>query len=243
MDNSFWSHLEALRGCLLRIVAVVLATGVAAFCLKEQMFDVLLAPCRSDFFVYRMLNIDAQNLHLINTVLTEQMMIHIKMAVCLGILLASPYIIYILFGFVAPALYDNERHYSIRLLLSAYLMFLVGVALNFLLIFPVTVQFLGFYQISPEVDNMLTVSSYIDTLLMMSILFGIVFEIPVVSWLLSKFHLIKAEWMKRYRRHAIVVILIIAAIITPTTDPFTLFIVSLPIWLLYEASIFIVKRE
>ena len=241
-ENTFWSHLDVLRGCLLRIAVVVVVAGIAAFCLKEELFDFLLAPCHSGFLTYQALGLEASTLHLVNTSLTEQMVIHIKMAMTMGLLAASPYIIYILFGFVSPALYEHERRYGVRLILASYVMFLVGVGLNFLLVFPLTVQFLGFYQVSPEVENMLTISSYIDTLLMMSILFGIVFEIPVVSWLLAKFNLIRAEWMSRYRRHAIVVILIIAAIITPTTDPFTLFIVSLPIWLLYELSIFIVRN-
>lgn len=243
MENTFWTHLEVLRGCLLRIVVVVVVTGIAAFCLKEEMFDLLLAPCHRDFVLYRALGLEASTLHLVNTSLTEQMLIHIRMAMCLGALAASPYIIYILFGFVSPALYDHERRYGIRLVLSAYAMFLVGVVLNYLLVFPLTVQFLGFYQVSPEVENMLTISSYIDTLLMMSILFGLVFEIPVIAWLLSRFGLLRSSWMSQYRRHAIVVILVIAAIITPTTDPFTLFIVSLPIWLLYELSIHLVRNN
>ena len=112
---------------------------------------------------------------------------------------------------------------------------------NYLLIFPLTVRFLGTYQVSNEVDNMLTIQSYIDTLLMMSLVFGIVFEIPVISWLLAIFGLLKSDWMKKFRKHAFVAIVIVAAAITPTADVFTLSIVSIPIWLLYEASIWIVK--
>ena len=155
--------------------------------------------------------------------------------------MASPYLLYLLFRFVSPALYENERRYSVRLTLAAYLMFLVGVVVNYLLIFPLTVRFLGTYQVSTEVENMLTVSSYVDTLLAMSLMMGVVFEIPVVSWMMAKFGLLRSEWMKRYRRHAFVVVLIVAAIITPSTDVFTLLIVSLPIWLLYEGSILIVR--
>ena len=120
-------------------------------------------------------------------------------------------------------------------------MFMVGVVVNYLLIFPLTVRFLGTYQVSNEVDNMLTIQSYIDTLLMMSLVFGIVFEIPVISWLLAIFGLLKSDWMKKFRKHAFVAIVIVAAAITPTADVFTLSIVSIPIWLLYEASIWIVK--
>lgn len=242
-QQTFWDHLEVLRGCLWRILVAIVVGGVAAFCMKDPLFDFILAPTRSDFIVYRWMGADAFTLHLINTGLAEQMMIHLKMALCAGLLVASPYVVYVLFSFVAPALYVHERRYSLRLTLAAYLMFIVGLAVNYLTIFPLTVRFLGTYQVSTDIDNMLTISSYIDTLLMMSITFGIVFEIPVLSWLLGKFGLLRAEWMRHFRRHAIVVILIAAAIITPTADMFTLLVVSLPIWLLYELSIVIVRVQ
>lgn len=240
-ELTFWDHLDVLRGCLLRIFGVVLVSSVGAFCMKEQLFNLVLAPCQSDFITYRLMNADSFSLHLINTGLAEQMLIHLKVAVCMGLLIASPYIIYSLFSFISPALYEQERKYSAMLTLSAYVMFLMGVAVNYLLIFPLTVRFLGLYQVSTEIDNMLTISSYIDTLLMMSIAFGIVFEIPVLSWLVAKMGMLRASWMSRYRRHAIVAILVVSAVITPTPDAFTLLIVSLPIWMLYELSIHIVK--
>jgi sec-independent protein translocase protein TatC len=165
-----------------------------------------------------------------------------KVALTVGLLVASPYILYLLFHFVSPALYENEKRYSVRITLGAYLMFIVGVALNYFLVFPLTVRFLGTYSVSADIENMLTLSSYVDSLLMMSLWFGIIFELPVVCWMLGKFGLLKAEWMTRYRRHAIVAILIIAAIITPTGDIFTLMVVSLPIYILYEASVILVRH-
>ena len=234
---TFWEHLDVLRAEIIRMLLAAVLLAVVCFCLKDLLFEVVLAPSRSDFFIYRLLGADAFNIHLINTGLTEQMMVHLKVALVAGVMVASPYILYLLFRFISPALYENERRYSVRLTLAAYGMFLVGVVVNYLLIFPLTVRFLGTYQVSTEVENMLTVSSYVNTLLMMSLMMGVVFEIPVVSWLMAKFGLLKAEWMKRYRKHAFVVILLVAAIITPTTDIFTLLIVSLPIWLLYEGSI------
>ncbi|MBO4663736.1 MAG: twin-arginine translocase subunit TatC [Bacteroidaceae bacterium] len=240
-ELTFWDHLDELRGCLWRIVASVTIASVVAFCLKEPLFDIILAPCHSDFILYRLLGAEPFSIHLINTGLAEQMLIHIKVAMCIGVIAASPYIIYVLFGFISPALYDNERRHSVRLTVAAYIMFFVGILVNYFLIFPLTVRFLGQYQVSEDIDNMLTISSYIDTLMMLSISFGIIFEIPVLSWLLATFGLLKASWMSRYRRQAIVAILIISAIITPTTDVFTLFIVALPIWMLYEISIGIVK--
>lgn len=238
---TFWEHLDVLRGCLLRMIAAAVIGGAVAFCLKEWLFAIVLAPANGSFFVYRLLGAEPVSLHLINTGLTEQFMIHLKVALAAGVLCASPYLLYVLFGFIAPALYDNERRVSVRLVVAAYAMFIVGVAVNYLAVFPLTVRFLGTYQVSPDVDNMLTISSYVDTLLMMCLVFGIVFEIPVVSWLLARFGMLRAEWMRRFRRHAIVAILVVAAIITPTADVFTLLVVALPIYLLYELSILLVR--
>lgn len=242
-ELSFWDHLDVLRGCLWRVLLAVTIGGIAAFCMKEQMFNIVLAPCHGDFITYRLLfpSMPGGQLHLINTGLAEQMMIHLKVALCMGVLVASPYILYVLFGFISPALYANERRYSVRLTLAAYIMFIVGLLVNYLLIFPLTVRFLGTYQVSADIDNMLTISSYVDTMLMMSLVFGIVFEIPVLSWLMARFGLLRSQWMSHYRRHAFVAILIVAAVITPTADMFTLLVVSLPIWLLYEISIILVR--
>ena len=219
-----------------------IAMGLVAFAMKETLFDIVLAPSKSDFFLYRIIGAEPFDIKLINTGLAEQFTIHMKVALTVGLLVASPYILYLLFHFVSPALYENEKRYSVRITLSAYLMFIVGVALNYFLVFPLTVRFLGTYSVSADIENMLTLSSYVDSMLMMSLWFGIIFELPVVCWLLGKFGLLKAEWMTRYRRHAIVAILIIAAIITPTGDIFTLMVVSIPIYILYEASAILVRR-
>lgn len=219
-----------------------IAMGLVAFAMKETLFDIVLAPSKADFFLYRIIGAEPFDIKLINTGLAEQFTIHMKVALTVGLLVASPYILYLLFHFVSPALYENEKRYSVRITLSAYLMFIVGVALNYFLVFPLTVRFLGTYSVSADIENMLTLSSYVDSMLMMSLWFGIIFELPVVCWLLGKFGLLKAEWMTRYRRHAIVAILIIAAIITPTGDIFTLMVVSLPIYILYEASAILVRR-
>jgi sec-independent protein translocase protein TatC len=238
---TFWDHLDELRSVIIRALVVTVVAAAVAFCLKDQLFEVVLAPRTSDFITFRLLGVEAFNIHLMNTGLTEQFMIHLKTAMYAGVLIASPYIIYLLFGFISPALYDNARRYATLLCTSGYLMFMLGTLLNYFLIFPLTVKFLGTYQVSEDVANMLTLQSYMDTLLMMSLVMGIIFELPVVSWLLGRMGLLNASMMRMWRKHAIVAILVIAAIITPTTDAFTLLIVALPIWLLYEASIFIVR--
>ena len=221
------------------VVVVVLA--VAAFCLKDVLFSIVLAPRSSDFVTYRLLGVEPFSIHLMNTGLTEQFMIHMRTAIYAGLLVASPYVLYELFRFVSPGLYQNERRYALWIVGAAYLMFIVGTLTNYFVVFPLTVRFLGTYQVSPDVANMLTLQSYIDTLLGMSLVMGVVFELPVVCGLLGRMGLITNHMMAEYRRHAIVAILIVAAIITPTTDVFTLFVVALPIYLLYELSIQIVR--
>jgi sec-independent protein translocase protein TatC len=238
---TFWDHLDELRTVIIRILSVTVVAAVVAFCLKDELFTIVLAPRSSDFITYRLIGGEPFFLSLMNTGLAEQFMIHLRTAMYAGVLVAMPYIIYQLFCFVSPALYAKERRGATILVVSGYVMFMLGTLLDYLLIFPLTVRFLGTYQVSPDVTNMLTLQSYMDTLLMMNLVMGIVFELPVVSWLLGKMGLVNAEVMSLWRRHAFVTILIIAAIITPTTDAFTLFVVAMPIWLLYELSICVVR--
>ena len=240
-DMTFWDHLDVLRSALIRMAVAVIAFAAVAFVMKDELFAVILAPRSSDFVTYRLLGVDAFSIHLMNTGLTEQFMVHMRTAMYAGLLVASPYILYELFRFVSPGLYDKERHYALWIVGAAYVMFLMGTLINYLMVFPLTVRFLGTYQVSPDVANMLTLQSYIDTLLSMSLVMGVVFELPVLCGLLGRMGLLTDSMMSLYRRHAVVAILIVAAIITPTTDVFTLFVVALPIYLLYELSIQIVK--
>lgn len=244
MDNAtFWDHLDELRSRLIKALMVAAVMATVAFLMKELLFSVVLAPKSSSFVTYRLLGVRSFDVQLINTGLTEQFMVHMRTALFAGVLAASPYIIYQLFAFVAPGLYDTERRYARWLVGAAYTMFLIGCLLNYYLVFPLTVRFLGTYQVSSEVANMLTLQSYIDTLIGMSFLMGVLFELPVVCWLLGRMGIINSSLMANYRRHAVVAILALAAIVTPTTDVFTLFVVSMPIWMLYELSIFIVKTS
>ena len=239
--QTFWDHLDVLRASLIRMAIAVVIFGIVAFCMKEALFSIVLAPCSSDFITYRLLGAEAFHIHLMNTGLTEQFMIHMRTAIYAGLLVASPYILYELFRFVSPGLYQNERHYAVWIVGAAYLMFIIGTLINYFVVFPLTVRFLGTYQVSPDVANMLTLQSYIDTLLGMSLVMGVVFELPVVCALMGRMGLLTDHFMAEYRRHAVVAILVVAAIITPTTDVFTLFVVALPIYLLYEVSIQIVR--
>lgn len=252
-ELGFWEHLDVLRGDLMRIALVIAVCSVAAFMFKEQLFEILLAPKEPDFVTYRLIDrLSALcgtsmrtgfHVEFINTGLARQFLIHVKAALCAGTLCASPYIIYKLFGFVSPALYSNERHYAVRTVAGGYVMFMVGVAMSYFIIFPVTFQFLGTYQVSADVTNLIDLESYMSTLIMMCLCLGIVCELPVLAWLLSKAGVLSADFMRSYRRHALVAILTVAAIITPTSDVFTLLLVAVPIWLLYEASILLIRKN
>ena len=245
---TFWDHLDQLRGSLFRILAAVVALGFVAFAFKEPLFNVLLAPKNSSFLTYRLLERVVGvaggdfKVDMINTGLAQQFMVHLKAAFAVGFLVASPYILHVLYSFVSPALYRSERRVAVRLVGGGYVMFLLGVALNYFLIFPLTFRFLGTYQVSADVPNLISLESYMSTLLMLSLVLGVMFEMPVVAWLLARMGFVTAAFMRRYRRHAIVAILIAAAVVTPTADAFTLSLVSLPIYLLYELGILIAAR-
>ncbi len=250
--QSFWEHLDVLRAAIVKIAVMAVVFGIAAFCFKEELFAVVLAPKNDGFVTYRLFNRIAAwaggetgsfAVQLINTGLAQQFIIHMKTALCAGVLCASPYILYQLFLFVSPALYANERKYVVRVVGGGYAMFVVGVLVSYFLIFPLTFRFLGTYQVSGEVANLISLDSYISTLVLMCLSMGIVFEIPILSWMFAKLGFLSADFMRRYRKHAIVIILVVAAIITPTSDVFTLSLVALPMWILYETSIFIVNES
>lgn len=226
---TFWEHLDELRSRLWRILVMVVIAMVLCFFFKEQLFAIVLGP-------------KPEYLQLINVELTQQFLIHMRVALWAGLIIASPYIIYEVFAFIAPGLYENERRITIRAVLISYLLFVSGVLLSYFAIFPITVDFLGSYQVADYVTNTITLSSYISVMGIMCLLMGVVFELPVLCWLLAKVGLLKASFMRHYRCHAVVVILILAAVITPTGDPFTLSLVSIPIYLLWELSILIVKK-
>lgn len=251
---TFWDHLDALRSVILRILAVALIGFIAAFCFKEPLFRLILAPSHSDFILYRWIagvsgltglgvgGLQNFQVELFSTALTAQFMIHMKMAFYASLIIILPYMLYLLYGFVSPALHAGERRSSTKVIVWSYILFMLGVTLDYLIIFPLAFRFLGTYQVSAEVPNVITLESYTDTLVTLTLMMGVMFELPILSWLLGRLGVIDASFMKKYRRHAVVAILAIAAVITPTTDIFTLAVVSIPIYLLYEFSIGIVRH-
>ena len=244
---TFWDHLEELRRVLLRCIVVVALFAILAFLFKDEVFWVIFLPKNPDFLNYQLSIFNYQlsipEVQLINTELTRQFVVHMTTSFYVGLIVAAPYIIYELYRFISPALYENERRYSTPLVISSYLMFMLGVLFSYFILFPITFRFLAGYQVDDSIQNLISLESYIDTLTFLSLAMGIVFEIPILSWLLGRLGILHRGQMQQYRRHAIVAILLVAAIITPTSDAITLAVVSLPMYLLYEASILLVPRR
>lgn len=249
---SFGDHLEVLRRMLFRIIAVAGVIAVVVFCFKETTFSMLLAPSEWDFVTYRAIeqvlqamgfdfHFEPYHVQLIATELQSQFMTHISTAVYLGLLAASPYIMYELFRFISPALYENERRYSVRVTLTIYVLFVMGVLLTYFVLFPISFRFLGTYSVAESVTSTITIDSYISSMLSLTLVMGAVFQLPVICFILGKLGLINSTLLARYRRHAFVLLMVIAAIITPP-DIMTLVLVSLPLYMLYEVSIWVVKR-
>lgn len=256
-EMSFWGHLDVLRRVLVRAAAIVFAFAVVLFIFMPRIFDnIILAPTNGDFFLYRLFDgiaggssllpeLSGENFHveLINIELASQFFIHMSSSCWMAVVLAFPIIIYLLWGFVSPALYSNERRGIKRAFLFGNIMFYAGVATGYSLVFPITLRFLADYQLSSSIPNIISLSSYMDNFFIICLMMGIVFELPLLAWLLGKMGLLTRRFFNKYRRHAIVALLILAAIITPTGDPFTLAVVFLPIYCLWELSLGLVPKS
>lgn len=248
MAKSFWDHLDELRSVLIRCVVAWGICAVAAFCFRDALFAFLFAPAHPDFITYRLLRSlpygegwGEVSVSFINTQLAAQFTVHMQVAALAGLVIAFPFLLWQLYGFLSPALYPHEKRAAGRIIGFGTVLFLCGVALNYLVIFPFAFRFLATYQVQPEVVNQIALNSYVSTLLILSLLLGILFEMPMVAWALGKAGLLEAAWLKQYRRHALVTLMILAAVITPTGDAFTLMLVTIPLYLLYELSIMVTK--
>ncbi|MDR2968455.1 MAG: twin-arginine translocase subunit TatC [Tannerellaceae bacterium] len=257
-EMSFWDHLEDLRWTILRSLAALLLFMIALFAFmrgEHGLFDtVILAPVRGDFITYQwfckaaaLFGVDSDfcnldfRIDIFNIRLASQFFTHMTTSFWLAIVLTFPYLIYEVWKFISPALYDNEKKSVSMVFVFGTAMFFVGCALGYFMVFPVTLRFLATYQISEAIAEQVSLDSYMDNFLMLIFIMGVMFEMPLLSWLLSKLGLINRSLFQKYRRHAVVVLLILAAVITPSGDPFTLMIVFIPLYLLYELSAFFVK--
>lgn len=250
-EMSFLDHLEALRWHLIRSLIAVLIIAITAFLNKKFIFDgIIFAPVNSDFLTYRILCFLATQLNMdicikgvsfsiISTELAAQFTLHMWVSFISGVVLAFPYIIWELWRFIKPALHDKEQKYSKGIVFFTSSLFLIGVLFGYYIMTPLSISFLGTYQVSPDVKNLISISSYISTVSILVLASGIVFELPIVIYFLSKLGLITPSFMRKYRKHALVVILIVAAIITPTPDVSGQILVSIPLYILYEVSIYV----
>lgn len=247
---TFGGHLEVFRQMLFRILGVSGALAVVVFCFKNATWQILLAPSECDFVTYQWIeqvvqmwnadfHFEGWHVDLIATDLSSQFMTHITTAIYLGLLGASPYVLYELFRFVSPALYENERRYSAHVVVVIYILFIFGVLMSYYVLFPISFRFLGTYSVAERVHSTITLDSYVTTFVSLTLVMGLVFQLPVIAFALAKLGFISSDMLAGYRKHAALAIMIIAAIITPP-DIMTLILVAIPLYLLYEISIRVV---
>jgi sec-independent protein translocase protein TatC len=254
-EMTFLQHLEELRWHIIRAVLAIVVFGILAFIFKTILFDkILLAPAEPDFWTNRMLCLLSQRAHtaslcinqtplvLQNTQVSGMFMAHIKISIIAGLVLAFPYVFYEFWKFIRPALYTTERSHASGAIFYISFLFLLGVVFGYFLITPLSINFLYNYKISAVVKNIPTLSSYVSLITSIVLASGIMFELPVLVFFLAKIGLVTADFLKRYRKHAVIVILLVAGIITPP-DVFSQIMVSLPLLLLYEVSIVLARRE
>ena len=249
---TFWEHLDELRKVLFRSAVVFIILMTVIFLNKKLVFDtIIFAPINSDFILYKWfgelsvwLKIPSIaplpfSMDLINIELSSQFFTHVSVSMTLALILSVPFILYQLWIFIKPGLYEKEKNSINRAFGFAAILFFIGVLVGYFFVFPLTVRFLGTYQVSDMVTNQISLGSYISMFTWLILIMGIVFEMPALASILSRLGIISKSFLKKYRKHAFVILIILAAIITPSGDAFTLFVVGTPLYLLYEFSILI----
>jgi sec-independent protein translocase protein TatC len=243
MTMTFWDHLDVLRKAIIRIAVALIGVTVVLFFFKDFLFGkIILAPSESSFWLYRLLGQDF-SLSLVNIEVAAQFMIHMKVTFICAIILTFPYIIYELWHFIAPALYENERKAVSGAFAFASVLFYLGLCVGYLVIFPLMIHFFAGYQVTPDVSNTFSLSSYISLFTGTVLIFGVVFEFPTLISILSALGIVNREDLRQYRRHAVCAVVILAALITPSGDPFSLLVVTVPLYMLYEFSILICRKR
>jgi sec-independent protein translocase protein TatC len=250
-EMSFLEHLEELRWHIIRAVVAIMVFAVAAFIMKDFIFsEIIFKPKMPDFWSNRMmaklgelvgtesLNINQNSFKLVSLKMADQFMLHFTVAIIAGLILASPYVFYEIWSFIKPALYDKERKHASGAVFVTSILFLTGILFGYFVIVPLSIDFLTTYSVSPEVENQINMRSYISTVTSITFASGFIFLLPIFSFFLSKVGILTPGFMKNYRRHAYVLLLLVAAIITPP-DVFSQIMVAIPLVFLYEASIII----
>ena len=238
-EMSFWDHVEELRGTLFRSVLAVALLSVFFLFIPKQLFQAVLWPTQPDFPLYRLPGVQF-SMELINIELSAQFFVYLKVSLLCGLVLAFPYIVYQIWKFVEPALYDNEVKAVRKGLLLASGLFYLGVAVGYFVVLPVCLMFFVNFSVSDAIVNTISLSSYMSLFTSMVFLIGLLFEFPTVILVLSALNIIQRKQLKQWRKYAFVIVLILAAFITPS-DPFSMFVLALPLYGLYEFSIVLCK--
>lgn len=255
-EMSFLDHLEVLRWHLIRSVLVSFLFMVVAFISRNFIFnEIVLKPKNPEFITNRLFKqmgewlqlhlglnaesiaINTQPLNIVNIDMAGQFNSHLKISLVVGLIAASPYVIWELWRFIKPALHKNEERYAKGAVFFITSLFMLGVLFGYYLIAPLSIHFLNTYIVSPEVENTIKLSSYISTINSVTFASGVIFELPIIVYFLSKVGLITQAFMRKYRRHAYVLLLIVAGVITPP-DVFSQMLVFLPLLILYEVSVY-----
>lgn len=253
-EMSFWGHLDALRGTLFRSAIVIVLLAIVAFVNREFIFDsIILAPKEPGFFTNRVLCRLSELVHIpslclgnmkldiININLSGQFTTHMYISMFAGLIVAAPYVIWEIWRFIRPALYENERKHSRGAVIVMSILFLLGVLFSYYLIVPLTLNFFGTYQVSDSVNNQIALTSYIGTVVSVTFSLGVVFELPVFIYFLAKVGIITDLFLRKNRKYMLVILLTISAIITPP-DIISQILVCIPLYGLYELSIIVAKR-
>jgi len=240
-EMTFWDHLDELRGTLVRSLSAVCILMVLGFLFRDILFNVILAPTRVNFFIYKFFKL-GQDINIINLDISGQFMTHLKAAIMLGVVLAFPYLLWELWRFIAPALYDEEKRGVRKAFLLSSGLFYFGVAVGYFILLPVCLAFFQGYTVSEAIVNSFSLSSYMSMFFSMVVLIGLVFEFPVLIMILSSMGIVDSEMLRKGRKYAFVVILILAALITPA-DVGSMVIVAIPLYGLYELSILLSQNN
>ena len=239
---SFWDHLDVLRGTLFRSLGAVCLCSVLGFVFKTVLFDgIVLAPSRPDFCIYRLLGWDF-SMQLINVEVSAQFFVHLKAAFAVGVVLAFPYVIWELWKFLEPALYAGEKRPVRTAFALSTGLFYLGVVVGYFIVLPVCLQFFMNYTVSDTVSNTITIGSYMSMFFSMVLLIGIAFEFPSVVLVLNRLGVLSRKTLRKGRRYAVVIVLVLSALITPA-DPFSMFVLAFPLYFLYELSILLCSKS
>lgn len=249
-EMSFLDHFDALRKHLFRSALIVTIVTVIVFTQKSFIFDtIIFGPLNKDFITYRFFCglseitcFDPGHIRPITRELSEQLTVHLKLSFFIGLIIAFPFILNELWKFIKPGLYTKEINATRGMVFSASLLFFTGALFGYFIVSPLSICFLASYQVSDRVENTATLTSLVDSMTMFAMSTGLVFELPILVYFLAKLGIMSPGFMREYRRHAIVVIAIVAAIITPP-DVTSMVLVMLPLLLLYELSIYIAKKN